>query len=64
MNEKKIDLLKGNQGLSKEEISLLREKFITEYSKKKGWNPKELSTTQMLEIATQKEYKTPGLLHS
>ena len=62
MNEKKIDLLKGNQGLSKEEISLLREKFITEYSKKKGWNPKELSTTQMLEIATQKEYKTPGII--
>lgn len=62
MNEKKADLLKGNQGLTKEEISLLREKFITEYSKKKGWNPKELSTSQMLEIATQKEYKTPGII--
>ena len=54
MNEKKVDLLKGNQGLTKEEISLLRERFITEYSKKKGWNPKELSTSQMLEIATRK----------
>lgn len=62
MNEKKVDLLKGNQGLTKEEISLLRERFITEYSKKKGWNPKELSTSQMLEIATQKEYKTPGII--
>ena len=62
MNEKKMDLLKGNQPLSKEEVSLLREKFISEYSKKKGWDPKELSTTQMLEIATQKEYKTPGIV--
>lgn len=50
--------------MSDEETLLLREKFISEYSKKKGWNPKELSTTQMLEIATQKEYKNPGLIFS
>lgn len=55
------DLIKKTT-LSDEEISLLREKFLVEYSKKKGWNPKELSTTQMLEIATQKEYKNPGLI--
>jgi hypothetical protein len=61
MNEKKVDLIK-NQAMTKEETTLLREKFISEYSKKKGWNPKELSTTQMLEIATQKEYKTPGII--
>lgn len=48
--------------LSDEEMTLLREKFIVEYSKKKGWNHKELSTTQMLEIATQREYKQPGLV--
>lgn len=48
--------------LSEDEKLLLREKFISEYSKKKGWNPKELSSTQMLEIATQKEYKNPGLI--
>jgi len=48
--------------LSEDEVLLLREKFIAEYSKKKGWNPKELSSTQMLEIATQKEYKNPGLV--
>ena len=48
--------------LSDEETTLLREKFIVEYSKKKGWNHKELSTTQMLEIATQKEYKQRGLV--
>jgi hypothetical protein len=56
------ELIKGNQGLKKEEIELLREKFIGEYSKNKGWNPKELSTSQMLEIVSQKEYKTPGLI--
>ena len=56
------ELIKGNQGLKKEEIDLLREKFIGDYSKNKGWNPKELSTSQMLEIVSQKEYKTPGLI--
>jgi hypothetical protein len=50
--------------LSEDEILLLREKFIHEYSKKKGWNPKELTSTQMLEIATQKEYKNPGMILS
>ena len=56
------ELIKGNQGLKKEEINLLREKFISEYSKNKGWNPKELSTSQMLEIVSQKEYRSPGLI--
>jgi len=48
--------------LSEMEVTLLREKFIVEYAKIKGWNHKELSTTQMLEIATQKRYATPGLI--
>ena len=61
MTEKKIDLIK-NQAISKEQTTLLREKFISEYSKKKGWNPKNLSTVQMLEITTQKEYKSPGMI--
>jgi hypothetical protein len=56
------ELIKGNQGLKKEEIDLLREKFIGDYSKNKGWNPKELSTSQMLEIVSQKEYRSPGLI--
>jgi hypothetical protein len=51
-----------NTGLSIEETTLLRERFIIDYSKEKGWNHKELSTQQMLEIANQKQYKTPGLL--
>ena len=51
-----------NSSLSQEEINMLREKFLHEYSKNKGWNPNELSTNQMLEIVSQKQYKTPGLI--
>lgn len=55
------DLIK-NSHLTEEEVTLLREKYIQEYSKSKGWNPKELSTTQMLEISSQRDYKNPGLI--
>ena len=55
-NNKDLKLIK-NTVLSKDDETLLREKFIHEYSKKKGWNPKELSTNQMLEIVAQPEYK-------
>jgi hypothetical protein len=51
-----------NEPINQDEAILLREKFIKDYSKKKGWNAKELSTTQMLEIVSQKEYKTPGII--
>ncbi|MCK9477563.1 MAG: hypothetical protein M0R46_16735 [Candidatus Muirbacterium halophilum] len=51
-------------GLSMTEISMLREKFIEEYSKEKGWNPKELTTQQMLEVVNQNGYKLPGMILS
>ena len=60
-NTKDMELIK-NSSLSKEETDLLREKFVNEYSKNKGWNAKELSTNQMLEIVSQKQYKSPGLI--
>ena len=60
-NVKDMELIK-NSSLSKEETNLLREKFVNEYSKNKGWNAKELSTNQMLEIVSQKQYKSPGLI--
>ena len=60
-NTKDMELIK-NSSLSKEETDLLRENFINEYSKNKGWNSKELSTNQMLEIVSQKQYKSPGLI--
>ncbi len=58
------ELLKSTNNLSKDELNLLREKFVSEYAKKKGWNKESLSSTQMLEIVEQKEYKNPGLLFS
>lgn len=61
MENKDLKMIK-NEALPKDESLLLREKFISEYSKKKGWNPKELSTNQMLEIVSQREYKTPGII--
>ena len=41
---------------TKQEISLLKEKFLVEYCKKMGWNHNELSTNQMLNITQQKRY--------
>jgi hypothetical protein len=43
----------------KENISLLREKFLLSYCKSMNWNHNKLSTNQMLVITTQKEYITP-----
>ena len=51
-----------NSPLDEKEILLLREKLLIEYSKKKGWNHKNLTTLQMLEIVNTGEYKNPGLI--
>ena len=61
MENKDLKMIK-NDALPKDESLLLREKFINEYSKKKGWNPSELSTNQMLEIVSQREYRSPGII--
>jgi hypothetical protein len=61
MENKDLKMIK-NEALPKDEALLLREKFINEYSKKKGWNPNELSTNQMLEIVGQREYRSPGII--
>ena len=55
------DLLKSSN-LDPKDLNLLREKFISEYSQKKGWNKDQFSPNQMFEIISQKEYKNPGLL--
>lgn len=44
----------------KENIFLLREKFIAKFCKQRGWNPKELTTGQMLFIISQPEFKSKG----
>jgi hypothetical protein len=57
-----MDKIIKNEAMPSEDVTLLREKFINEYSKKRGWNPKELTTNQMLEITSQREFKTPGMI--
>jgi hypothetical protein len=57
-----MDKIIKNEAIPSEDVTLLREKFINEYSKKRGWNPKELTTNQMLEITSQREFKTPGMI--
>lgn len=58
------DLIKSTTNLSKEELNHLREKFVVEYSKKKGWDSNNLKADQMMEIVEQKQYKNPGILYS
>ena len=52
-----------NSKTNVEGIETLRERFIHDYSRLKNWDPKNLSTDQMLEIVNQKGYKTPGMLN-
>ena len=42
---------------TKERVRISKEKFISEFCKNRGWNPKELTTGQMLFIVSQPEYK-------
>jgi hypothetical protein len=61
MNE---NLIKSTQNISKDDLNILREKFINEYSRKKGWDKNNLTPNQLLEIVEQKGYKNPGLIKS
>jgi hypothetical protein len=58
------NLSKNTNGISQEDTNLLREKFINDYSVKKGWDKSNLSPNQMLEIIEQKEYKNPLMILS
>lgn len=42
---------------NKERIRISKEKFIHEFCKERGWNPKELTTGQMLFVITQQDFK-------
>lgn len=57
-------ILRGENKLNKEDETILRERFISEYSRQKGWDKNNLTPTQMLEIVNQNGYKSPGLLFS
>jgi hypothetical protein len=60
MNNEK--LIKSTQNLPMSDISLLRERFIADYSRQKGWDKERLSPDQLLEIVEQSGYKNPGLI--
>ena len=42
---------------TKEKVRISKEKFISDFCKERGWNPKELTTGQMLFIVSQPEYR-------
>ena len=56
------NLIKSTGNLDKNDIQMLREKFLVEYARKKGWNVNSLTPNQMLEIVEQPAYKSPGLI--
>lgn len=58
------ELIKSGSNLSKSELENLREQFIVSYSNNKGWDKNSLTTDQLLEIVSNSNYKTPGLLRS
>ena len=45
--------------VTKKSIRILRENFISDYCKKKGWNPNNLSPSQLIELVNQEGYKNP-----
>ncbi len=49
------------KSLTKQEKSIIKEKFIREYCRKKGWNMNNLTSNQMLEIVSQSKYKNPTI---
>jgi 5-bromo-4-chloroindolyl phosphate hydrolysis protein len=59
-----MDTMIKNEIMSDQDIQLLREQFKEKYVKMKGWDLKTLTTEQMIEITSQKGWKTPGLILS
>jgi len=58
------NIIKNGAKLSRKDETFLREKFVIDYSKRKGWDKDNLSPTQMLEIVQQTGYKNPGMILS
>ena len=57
-------LIKTTSNIEKNDLKMLREKFIADYARKKGWDKSNLSPNQLLEIVEQRGYKNPGMLLS
>ena len=59
-NEK---LITSKNVLPVDDQKLLKERFISEYARKKGWDKTNLSPDQMMEIVQQKGFKNPLLIN-
>jgi hypothetical protein len=57
-------LIKSKTNLTQQDENFLREKFINDYSKNKGWDKNNLTPSQMFEIVQQSGYKNPGMILS
>jgi hypothetical protein len=64
MQKDNENIIKSSSKLSKEDENMLKEKFVMDYSRKKGWDKENLTPTQMLEIVQQSGYKNPGMILS
>jgi len=61
------EFLKGQELLTSkihrnDSINELREKFISDYSMKMGWDRNQLTDEQMNEINSQKGFQCPGMI--
>jgi hypothetical protein len=56
-------LIKSTNVLPADDQKLLKERFISEYARKKGWDKTNLSPDQMMEIVQQKGFKNPLLIN-
>ena len=59
-NEK---LITSKNVLPIDDQKLLKERFISEYARKKGWDKTNLSPDQLMEIVQQKGFKNPLLIN-
>jgi hypothetical protein len=59
-NEK---LITSKNVLPADDQKLLKERFISEYARKKGWDKTNLSPDQLMEIVQQKGFRNPGLIN-
>jgi hypothetical protein len=64
MDYSNYELLKGNEFPKKSETNKLREKFISNYCNKLGWDKNNLTIEQLEQIKKHKEFHNPELLLS
>lgn len=56
------ELLKAGSSVNAVDMISMREQYLEDYSKKKGWDKSNLTTEQLLEIVETPGYKAPGLI--